>query len=308
VLKILNTKTNTSMHFEHIPVFARFQWLNNERIFSLVARAFPYAGTGRRGYNPTLLLRWLLYKHGVGCTYRDVESMSGIHHTTLIKFRRKLQSQGQLERLFQAIVQAITKGRDLTLIIDSSFVEQYARQREGGAEYSGYKRKTGFKAHEIIDFHTRLPIAKIVTGGARADVTLAHHLITQLPDEWAVAAFLGDKGYDSNDLVQQIKHKWDGVQVSIPVRRTSQAARGCKRQETEKNRQAKRANRNLTISLYNQRTEIERYFSRKKGVFHWGSERTRGIENCATNVTLTDVMAQLEYLASPAQECFSASS
>lgn len=287
------------MSFKNIPVFARFQWLNNKRVFVLVARAFPYAGTGRRGYDNVLLFRWLLYKHGVGCTYRDVESMSGIHHTTLIKFRRKLQTHGHLERLFQAIVQAVTEERDLTLIIDSSFVEQYARKPERGAEYSGYKRQTGFKAHEIIDFRTRLPLAKIVTGGARADVTLAYQLVRHLPDEWNVSAFLGDKGYDSTELVQQVRHKWHNAQVSIPVRKTNQATMKAKRQETIKNRVAKQANRNLTPSLYNQRTEIERYFSRKKGVFHLGNERTRGLNNFDTNVTLTDVMAQLEYLATP---------
>ena len=148
-------------------------------MFDLFIVAFPYAGTGRRGYDNVLLLRWLLYKHGVNCTYRDVESMSGIHHTTLIKFQQVIQRSGQLERMFQAIVQAATDGQDLTLIIDSSFVEQYAKAREVGAEYSGYKRKTGFKTHEIIDFATRLSVAKIVTGGARADVTLAHHLVEQ---------------------------------------------------------------------------------------------------------------------------------
>ena len=114
-----------------------------------------------------------------------------------------------------------------------------------------------------------------------------------------MVAFLGDKGYDGLELVEQVRSKWPGVKVSIPVRRTCQAVRGCQRQETLKNKQAKRANRVLTRKLYNQRTEIERYFSRKKGVFHLGQEKTRGLDDFTTNVTLTDLMAQLEYLAKP---------
>lgn len=37
-------------------------------------------------------------------------------------------------------------------------------------------------------------------------------LIAQLTDDWLVTTFLGDKGYDSNELVQQIKHKWGNTE------------------------------------------------------------------------------------------------
>ena len=170
------------------------------------------------------------------------------------------------------------------------------------------KLKTGFKTHQIIDFKTRLPLTTVTTGGARADIVLAKQLVKSLPSSWHVDAFLGDKGYDGLELVEMIRGKWPGVKVCIPVRRTSQAAQGCKRQETLKNKQAKRANRTLTRRLYNQRTEIERYFSRKKGVFRLGQERTRGLGAFTTNVLLTDIMAQLEFLAKPEICSFSPSS
>ena len=287
------------MYLKHIPNCHAFQWINNERIIALLAAALPYAGTGRRGYGKTNLLRWLIYKQRSGCTYRDLESKSGIDYSTFIKFRRQLQSKGWLEQCFSIIATASVQGRKLTLVIDSSFVEQYANKLEKGAEYSGHKKKCGFKTHQIIDFKTRLPLVTITTGGARSDIVLAKQLIKSLPDDWPVEAFLGDKGYDGLELVEMVRSKWPGVKVSIPVRRTCHVARNCPRQETEKNRRAKRANRTLTRKLYNQRTEIERYFSRKKGVFHLGQERTRGLQEFTTNVTLTDLMAQLEYLAKP---------
>ncbi len=287
------------MQIQHIPNCDRFQWINNNKIIKLLATALPYAGTGRRGYGKTTLLRWLIYKQRSGCTYRDLESLSNIDYSTFIKFRRKLHVNRWLEYCFNIIAQTSAQDRKLTLVVDSSFVEQYAKRQELGAEYSGHKLKTGFKTHQIIDFKTRLPLATVTTGGARADIVLAKQLVTSLPDNWHVDAFLGDKGYDGIELVEMIRRKWPGVKVCIPVRRTNQAARGCKRQETLKNKQAKKANRTLTRKLYNQRTEIERYFSRKKGVFHLGRERTRGINDFTANVLLTDIMAQLEFLAKP---------
>lgn len=296
------------MLFQNIPTWARFQWINDPNIVKILLSALPYAGTGRRGYGRALLFRWMLYKQCHRCTYRDVESMSGIDYTTLIKFRAVMKQNNRLEYIFQTIVSVITDKESLTLITDSSFVEQYARKKEAGAEYSGFKEKTGFKVHQIIDWRTRLPVAKIVTGGARSDIVLAKALVKELPDTWNVTAFLADKGYDGNELVQQLKHKWSNVAVGIPVRRTCQKTLGSKRQETQKNKEAKRNNRTLTPSLYNKRTEIERYFSRKKYVFNLGQEHTRGIENFNYNCALTDVAAQLEFLSKPARGHFSPSS
>ncbi len=166
---------------QRMPAWARFQWINDDKIVALLHQTLPYAGTGRRGVGKGTLFRWLLYKQCHGCTYRDLESISGIDYTTFIKFRKTIRENGWLEYVFHTITTTTTQGRRLKLITDSSFVEQYARHPERGAEYSGFKEKTGFKVHQIIDFRTRLPVAKAVTGGARADVVLAHQLVTQLP-------------------------------------------------------------------------------------------------------------------------------
>lgn len=288
------------MSFYHIPTFTRFQWINNPRIVTLLLQALPYAGTGRRGHGQALLFRYLMYKHLMDCTYRDLESVSDIDYSTFIKFRQKIKAHGWVEYIFQTIAHALAEEGNLTLILDSSFVEQYARHTEEGAEYSGFKKKIGFKLHEIIDFKTRLPVAQTITGGARADVVLGEYLVQTLPAQWPVKSFLADKGYDSTAFVQQIHQQWPGVKVGIPVRKTNQAALKSTHQETEKNRRAKEANRTLTPTFYNRRTEIERYFSRKKYVFNLGCERTRGLKNFEANCLMTSVMEQLEYLSSPA--------
>lgn len=43
----------------------------------------------RRGYDKVLMFRWLMYRQVMGCSYRDLESMTGIDHSTFIKFRKR---------------------------------------------------------------------------------------------------------------------------------------------------------------------------------------------------------------------------
>jgi len=50
----------------------------------------------------------------------------------------------------------------LHLILDSSFVETYSGHDEEGSEYFGYKKKNGFKLHQIIDISkAKMPITKL---------------------------------------------------------------------------------------------------------------------------------------------------
>ncbi|MBI2591194.1 MAG: transposase, partial [Candidatus Brennerbacteria bacterium] len=55
--------------------------------------------------------------------------------------------------------------------------------------------------------------------------------------------------------------------------------------------------RSHSNKLYRTRTEIERYFSRKKNVFHLGEEKTRGIKAFEANCYMTSIMEYLEYIA-----------
>ena len=285
------------MHFERIPVFARFQWLNSPQVVDILSRFLRPREKGRKGYDKAWMFRWLLYKWLMRCSYRDLESMTGVDYSTFIKFRKRLVASYFLPRIFLALRSCVVSSKkSLRLILDSSFVETYSKHNERGSEYFGYKKKNGFKLHTIIDYKTRLPLLQCATPGARSDVTLGAHLIRAAPKEWRVRSLAADKGYDSEAFVQEIKAKWKKVKVGIPLRRTNQE-KVAGHPEGWLSRFLKSLPRTLNRRLLNTRTEIERYYSRKKKVFHLGEERTRGLKNFEANCYLTSIMEYLEYFA-----------
>lgn len=283
-----------------IPAFPRFQWLNHPWITETLAKFLKPPERGRKGYDKVLMFRWIIWKQLMGCSYRDLEGMSGIDYSTFIKFRQRLISKKWFARVFKMLADgAVSRGKSLLVILDSSFVETYSKRQEKGAEYSGYKKKTGFKLHQAIDFHTRLPLRQLATGGARSDIILGNNLIRGAPRIWPVKALAADKGYDGADFVNKIYHRWKGVKIAIPLRRTNQEAVGAKRRETAHYRALKAAQRYLDQELLNKRTEIERYFSRKKRVFNLGEERTRHLKNFRNNCYLTSIAEILEWSVNP---------
>jgi hypothetical protein len=274
---------------QHIPAWARFQWINHPFLRKTLRPFFRYKGKGRRGYDKVELFLWLLYKQTHrGCSYRDLESLSGIDYSTFIKFRARTGKR--MPQLFERLAALVLeKAGRLNLILDSSFVETYSKHEEEGSGYSGYKKKNGYKTHEIIDFRTRLPLMQMVTSGNVADITAGHALLSRAPPSLPVTSFAADKGYDSEYFVHAIRKKWNGVKVAIPVRRKPGGAR----HETN----GREAERTTEPALYRRRTEIERHFSRKKGVFNLGEEKTRTFQNFQTNAYLTSCMVILEWLS-----------
>jgi IS5 family transposase len=225
--------------------------------------------------------------------------MSTIDYSTFIKFRKRLIKTLWFPRVFKTLTNWIaSKTNSFFLVLDSSFVETYSRKREKGAEGNGFKKKIGFKLHQIIDFNTRLPLRQLSTGGARSDITIGHNLIRGSPKSWKVKALVADKGYDGNDFVNKVFHRWKGIRIGIPLRRTNQE-KVAKKKESERNRVLKTAERDLNPELFKKRTEIERYFSRKKRVFGLGEERTRHLKNFRANCYLTSIMEILEWLTTP---------
>ena len=280
-----------------IPCYQRFQWLNSDLVSKTLARFLKPNAKGRAGYDKVWMFQWLMYKQLMGCSYRDLESMTNIDYSTFIKFRKRLMKKLWFPRIFkQLIAKVVAQRTSLTLIVDSSFVESFSKGKshEQGQEYSGYKEKTGYKLHQIIDFETRLPLAQITTGGARPDITLGRNLVRGAPKHWKkkVKAFLADKGYDAEDFVLQIKRKWRDCNVGIPFRMMSQQLL-----TDEAYKKIKSINRCLKRKLLNQRTEIERYFSRKKNVFNLGEEKTRHLKNFRANCHMTAIMEILEWLS-----------
>src|SRR6267143_3804903 len=106
------------MSFDTIPVFARFQWLNSPQVVDILSRFLAPKPRGRRGYNKTLLFRWLVYKQLMRCSYRDPESMSGIDYSTFIKFKKRLMASFFLPKMFEIFVaELVTQTKDLRLIV-----------------------------------------------------------------------------------------------------------------------------------------------------------------------------------------------
>ena len=289
------------MYQNTIPVFSRFQWLNHPRVINILRQFLKPPLVGRKGYDKVLMFRWLIYKQLMGCSFRDLESVSGgIDHSTFVKFRKRLLKTNWFSKIFSILSSAIAVNlTSITAVIDSSFVETYSKRDELGSEYNGYKEKNGFKLHQIIDWKTRLPLKYVVTPGARSDVILGHHLIRGSPQEWKVKGFLGDKAYDDWKLVTRLKQKWKRIRVGIPVRKTPYERKAPIPPPVVNNRHVKESDRYLKKSFLNKRSEIERYFSRKKRVFNLGEERTRHLKNFRANCDMIAIMEILEWLTTP---------
>jgi hypothetical protein len=278
------------VHYQRIPVFARFQWLNHPRVVDTLGRFLKPNARGRKGYGKALLFRWLIWKQLMRCSYRDLESVSGIDYSTFIKFRKRLVASFLLHATFEALAKTFAVWQDdLRLIVDSSFIATYSGHKEHGSEYSGYKKANGFKLHSVIDHRTRLPVMQLATGGARSDVMLGHQLIDRAPPHWHVRSLAADKGYDSEAFVQDVKKKWRKARVGIPLRRTNQE-KVAGHAEGWLNRFLKSLPRDWSGALRKSRTEIERYYSRKKYVFRLGEERTRGLRNFEANCYFTSII------------------
>jgi len=262
--------------------------------------ALKLPSRGRKGYDKVLMFRWLIYKHLMQCSYRDLEGMTGIDYTTFIKFRKRLLRAHWFSEVFTALSGFIASHlSSIIAVLDSSFVETYSGHDEQGSAYNGYKEKNGFKLHQIIDYETRLPLLQQATPGARADIVWGARLIERAPPHWKVRGLLADKAYDGIDFVMEIKEKWEGVRIGIPVRRTHAEVLGFSTLSIRRNRRHKEAERCLRKRFLNKRTEIERYFSRKKRVFGLGEERTRHLKNFRANCDMTSIMEILEWSTTP---------
>lgn len=293
------TSASCSCNKKLIPIYGRFQWVNNEATNKILSKFLKPPNKGRRGYNKVQMFKWLIYKQVTSCSYRDLETMTSIDYSTFIKFRQKLIKQLWFPTIFKKLMDNITNNlEELTLILDSSFIQTYSKHDEQGSEYNGYKEKNGFKLHQMIDFKTRLPLLQVATPGARSDIMLGKNLIRGSPDSWQrkVKGILADMGYDGEGFVFQIKQKWKSAKVGISVKRTHKEVLGLHSEEITRNRKGKEGGRTLNRSFLNKRSEIERYFSRKKNVFRLGEERTRHLKNFRVNCYLTSIMEILEWM------------
>jgi hypothetical protein len=282
----------------HIPCLTKMKWLNHPKVQETLGRFLKPKPRGRKGYGKILLFLWLVWKQISGCTYRDLECLAGgIDHSTFIKFKRSLVKEKWFPKVFEHLAKwLVSRMSSLGLALDSTFVPTYSGKHESGSRYSGYKEKIGFKLHTFIDCFARLPLAIRVSDGARHDVVGGAKLIGKSPPKWKVKFLTADKGYDSEEFVELIRHHWQGAKICIPLRRMKSEGRDEITPEREGWRRLKTAERTLTKELRNIRTAVERYFSRKKGVFKFGEQRTRGIKAFRTECYLTAIAEYLEFI------------
>lgn len=188
-----------------------------------------------------LIVEGMLYRMRVGCPWRDLPDVFGFWNTVYKRFRCWCQS-GKWKRVFQTLV----SDPDLEWVfIDGSYAK--AHQHSAGAvgpdPQAIGKSRAGLttKLHLAVDAYG-LPNHFEITGGQVADCTVAPDLILQLPQAGAI---VGDKGYDSARIRQQIEGQ--GSQAVIPRRRHSV-----------------RGNEDLDRGLYRYRHLVENAFARLK--------------------------------------------
>src|SRR3989338_8293538 len=119
------------MYHKRIPVYTRLQWLNHPQVTNLLSVFLKPPQRGRKGYDKVLLFRWLMYKQVMGCTYRDLESMTNIDYSTFIKFKKRLKEKFLLKNIFAVLSSYVATNLDsITALIDSTFVQTYSKRDE----------------------------------------------------------------------------------------------------------------------------------------------------------------------------------
>lgn len=257
---------------------------------------------GRPGHDKEVLFFWLLVKKVTNWDYRTIASMAGVSHSTLVRANAHFLRKGVYQKIFvQLVKQAYKHGiiRGETVALDSSFVQTFSKKEEvGSAHFNAKKHAYGFKLHLLVDCETGFPVSLIVGNGIAHDSTLALPLLKKArPWLKHVRYVLADKGYDDTSIVAWIAQELH-AKAGIPIRKKNYLARFKKhRYGNSANWQVKAKGRTLKKSIYNNRVEVERCFSRLKRGFHLGKEEMRGILNFAKNAYQSLICLMLKKLS-----------
>jgi len=279
--------------------------------FPLIDQLMPrksFVG-GRIGYLKQELFVWLLIKKTLGWDYRTVADIAGMAHTTLIRANDKFSKLGIYQKFLIYLIkiaykQGLIQGHKVA--IDSSFVKTYSKKQElGSGGWNGHKEAFGFKLHALIDAQSGVLIALIIGDGTTHDSQVAIPLLKRARPWLKKCGYvLADKGYDSMDIVEYIAKQLK-AKASIPIKETNQKKQNKARQRltTEEkikggylNWKLKSKGRSLKKSIYNKRSEVERFFSTLKRAFKLGQEKTRGIRAFLENTYLACICFMLRRL------------
>lgn len=256
----------------------------------------PFVG-GRIGYDKKVLFVWLLMKKVMGWDFRTVADMAGVAHTTLVRTNDKFSKAGVYQKFLISLVKlayknGLIKGRKVA--IDSSFVKTYSRKIEDGSGgWNGHKEAIGFKLHALIDAETGVPIALIVTDGVTSDFNLAIPLLNKARPWLKKCGYvLADKGYDSDQIVKFIAFSLK-AKAAIPIRKINKG-KNYNTKGAYQNWKLKSKGRCIKKSIFNARTEVERFFSYLKRVCKLGKDATRGIKRFVDNTYLACIFYMLK--------------
>jgi transposase len=188
-----------------------------------------------------LIVEAMLYRMRVGCPWRDLPAEFGCWNSIYQQFNR-WSSKDKLMRIFKALVHDPDSEWQF---IDGSIVR--AHQHSSGAmgnENQAIGKSVGgntTKIHMAVDA-CGFPIEFVLTGGEVHDCKAAPALIDKLP---ASEHIIADKGYDSEDVREQIRNK-----SSNPV--------------IPRKKNSKTGNSDIDWGLYKYRHLVENVFARLK--------------------------------------------
>jgi transposase len=188
-----------------------------------------------------LIVEAMLYRMRVGCPWRDLPAEFGCWNSIYQQFNR-WSSKDKLMNIFKDLVQ----DPDFEWqFIDGRIVR--AHQHSSGAmgsENQAIGKSVGgntTKIHMVVDA-CGFPIEFDLTGGEVHDCKAAPALIDKLP---ASGNIIADKGYDSEDVREQIRNK-----PSNPV--------------IPRKKNSKTGNSDIDWGLYKYRHLVENVFARLK--------------------------------------------
>ena len=191
--------------------------------------------------NLRMIVEAMLYRMRVGCPWRDLPADFGCWNSIYQQFNR-WSSKNKLMRIFKTLVQE----PDLEWqFIDGSIVK--AHQHSAGVPNKAIEAIGKSVAGNTTKIHMAVdafgfPISFQLTGGEVHDAKAAPDLIKCLP----IATYtIADKGYDSEEIREQIKQK-----SSIPM--------------LPRKKNSKTGNAGIDWGLYKYRHLVENIFARLK--------------------------------------------
>ena len=183
----------------------------------------------------------IIYRYRTGIPWRDLPERYGDWKATHKHLRRWCESA-----VFARILEALAFDADAEYMsIDSTSVRahQHKRRRpkKDGEDQAIGRSRGGLttKIHAIVDALGN-PVALSLTPGQAADITQAVTLHGQVEPE----AFLADKGYDSDALIETLQER--GITPVIPSKANRREAR------------------KTDFALYRERNLVERFFNKLK--------------------------------------------